>query len=210
MRGELLYWAHFPEQMCVFWQLVFFSHYLICVKSSPISCCTDGTEHPPQAEERVQSVGWCQCLERMSVRVVGGGRWVWEEKSLCGGSNNRSPTEMLSSIANWKRGRELFTRMKKNVPLLICVQSKNNLPSLSTAHWGRLVKRVCLQRGRVRGLQRAKQKEESRQEGGIKWKMERKWEGGHRVIAKSPKRRLLETDEFSIEWEWIHEAQETT
>lgn len=39
-----------------------------------------------------------------------------------------------------KEREGLFTRMKKSVPLLICVQSKNNLPSPSTAHWGKLVK----------------------------------------------------------------------
>lgn len=74
--------------------------------------------------------------------------WWWgfdessggDEKSVCGGGYMRSPTEMLNSITDCERGRGLFTRMKKNVPLLICVQSKNNLPSLSTAYWGRLVK----------------------------------------------------------------------
>lgn len=60
--------------------------------------------------------------------------------------------------------------MKKNVPLLICVQSKNNLPSLSTAHWGRLVKEsVSKERERVKVLQSTKQKERgTRKEGGIK------------------------------------------
>ena len=63
-----------------------------------------------------------------------------EEKSMCGGGNTRSPTEMLTPLQTEREGRGLFTRMKKNVPLLICVQSKNNLSFLYTAHWGRLVK----------------------------------------------------------------------
>ena len=56
--------------------------------------------------------------------------------------------------------------MKKNVPLLFCVRSKNNLPSLSTAHWGRVVKASVSrerERERVKVLQKIKQKEESRQ-----------------------------------------------
>lgn len=35
------------------------------------------------------------------VVVVGGGvTWVWENKSLCGGGNMRSPTEMLNSFTD--------------------------------------------------------------------------------------------------------------
>lgn len=30
----------------------------------------------------------------------GGVTWVWENKSLCGGGNMRSPTEMLNSFTD--------------------------------------------------------------------------------------------------------------
>lgn len=50
--------------------------------------------------------------------------------------------------------------MKKNVPLLICAQSKNNLPSLSTAHWGTLVNlSVSKERLRESKLHETKEKE---------------------------------------------------
>lgn len=59
--------------------------------------------------------------------------------------------------------------MKKNVPLLICVQSKNNLPFLSTAHWGRLVKECVSERERESKCSRGpnKKKREKGREGGI-------------------------------------------
>lgn len=80
--------------------------------------------------------------------------------------------------------------MKKNVPLLICVQSKNNLPSLSTAHWGRLVKKVCLHRESQSAeedqTKRRKKKGQEKREG-LTWKMEHKWEGRDRVKAKKGK-----------------------
>lgn len=66
--------------------------------------------------------------------------------------------------------------MKKNVPLLICVQTKNNLPSLSTAHWGRLVKKICLQRESQSAVEYQTTKQRENREG-LRWKMEHKWEG---------------------------------
>lgn len=80
------------------------------------------------------------------------------------------PQRCLNPLQTGREGRGLFTRMKKNVPLLICMQSKNNLPSLSTAHWGRLVKK-SVSKERVKLLKRTKQKEKrkgTREEGGIK------------------------------------------
>lgn len=85
--------------------------------------------------------------------------------------------------------------MKKNVPLLICVQSKNNLPSLSTAHWGRLVKEsVSKERKRERESQSAaedqtkrREKRDKKKREGLRWKMEHKWEGRGRVRAKKAK-----------------------
>lgn len=75
------------------------------------------------------------------------------------GANSRSPTELLNSATD-RENRGLFTRMKQNVPLLICVQSKNNLPSLSTAHWGKLVKlSVSKERQTESKLHETKEKE---------------------------------------------------
>lgn len=77
--------------------------------------------------------------------------------------------------------------MKKKVPLLICVQSKNNLPSLSTAHWGKLVKesvskerasKCCTEPNKKRRERGREQRE------GLKWKMEHEWEGRDGVRTK--------------------------
>lgn len=56
--------------------------------------------------------------------------------------------------------------MKKNVPLYICALSKNNLSSLSTAHWGGLIKESVSKRERERECGRGpnKKKIEKRQE----------------------------------------------
>lgn len=88
--------------------------------------------------------------------------------------------------------------MKKNVPLLICVQSKNNFPSLSTAHWGRLVKESVSKdkRGRereskcYRGPNKKKREKGQETREGLRWKMEHKWEGKDRVRAGKEGRML--------------------
>jgi len=85
----------------------------------------------------------------------------------------------------------LFTRIKKNVPHLICVQSKNNLPSLSTAHWARLVKEsVSKERESkyYRGPNKKKRGKGQEKREGLRWKMEHKWEGRDRVRAKKEKK----------------------
>lgn len=47
----------------------------------------------------------------------GGVTWVWENKSLCGGGNMRSPTEMLNSFTDWKREkRTLYKDEEKRSP----------------------------------------------------------------------------------------------
>lgn len=85
--------------------------------------------------------------------------------------------------------------MEKNVPLLICAQSKNNLPSLSTAHWGRLVKEsVSAERESQSAAedQTKKRRERGRERReGLRWKMEHKWEGrdGVRATQKKKKKR---------------------
>lgn len=76
--------------------------------------------------------------------------------------------------------------MKKNVPLLICVQSKNNLPSLSTAHWGRLVKESVSAESEskcCRGPNKKRRERGRERREGLRWKMEHKWEGRDRVRA---------------------------
>lgn len=74
--------------------------------------------------------------------------------------------------------------MKKNVPLLICVQSKNNLHSASAAHWGKLVKiSVSTETAKVlHGTKVYEDREGDKEKReGLKWKLEHEWEGRHRV-----------------------------
>ncbi len=71
------------------------------------------------------------------------------------------------------------------------MQSKNNLPSLSTAHWGRLVKAsVSKERESKCCREPNKKKREKGQEKreGLRWKMEHKWEGRDGVRAKKAKK----------------------
>lgn len=89
--------------------------------------------------------------------------------------------------------------MEKNVPLLICAQSKNNLPSLSTAHWGRLVKEsVSAERESQSAAedQTKKRRERGRERReGLRWKMEHKWEGRDGVRATQKKKKKAKKEE---------------
>lgn len=82
--------------------------------------------------------------------------------------------------------------MKKNVPLLICLQSKNNLPSLSTAHWGRLVK-VSVSEGKESSATEDQTKKKlvkgMRKEGGVKMENGAKVGGQRQGNSKNMKRR---------------------
>lgn len=97
--------------------------------------------------------------------------------------------------------------MEKNVPLLICAQSKNNLPSLSTAHWGRLVKEsVSAERESQSAAedQTKKRRERGRERReGLRWKMEHKWEGrdGVRATQKKKKKKGKEGRELGKMWD---------
>ena len=92
--------------------------------------------------------------------------------------------------------------MKKNVPLLICVQSKNNLPSLSTAHWGRLVKESVSAESEskcCRGPNKKRRERGRERREGLRWKMEHKWEGRDRVRATHTRKKKKAKKEES--WE---------
>lgn len=161
--------------------------------NSPVSWCTDGTEQPPQAEERVQSVKWCQSLERKSVTtmVVGGGRWVWEVKSMCGGGNKQSPhRDAKLRYRQTERGRELFTRLKgKRIPLFIRVRSKNNSPFLSAAHWGRLVKESVSEEGASKSCRGPNRMKSQSEREGLKQKRSTRGKA-HRGTAKKGRARV--------------------
>lgn len=104
--------------------------------------------------------------------------------------------------------------MKKNVPLLICVQSKNNLSSLSTAHWGRLVKEsVSKEReSKCCGVpNKKKERKRTWKEGGIK--MENGTQVGGKKQNESKERQRWKSAGKDVGQmnprEWVHEALET-
>lgn len=97
-----------------------------------------------------------------------------------------------------ERGRELFTRLKgKRIPLLICVQSKNNFPFLSTAHWGRLVKESVSEEGASKSCRGPNKMKSQSEREGLKWKMCTRGKA-HRVTAKTGRARVT-LQEIDIE-----------
>ncbi len=127
--------------------------------------------------------------------VGGGGEMsLAEGRGVCAGVVTQDPPQRCKMPLQTEReGRGLSTRMKKNLLLLICVQSKNNLPFLSTAHWGRLVKEsVSKEREGVKVLQRTKLEEESKRtrgEGGIMMENGAQVGGPRLSTSKKGKRR---------------------
>lgn len=94
--------------------------------------------------------------------------------------------------------------MKKKVPLLICVQSKNNLHSASAAHWGKLVKiSVSTETAKVlHGTKVYEDREGDKEKReGLKWKLEHEWEGTELEKAESLERRVVRKRQLkSTEW----------
>lgn len=105
--------------------------------------------------------------------------WLWVRWVLWKvvGCDSSSETQLQTK----RERRGFFTRMKKKVPLLICVQSKNNLQSASAAHWGKLIKMsvstetVKVQHGTREEEDREGNRGKKRE--GLKWKMQHEWEG---------------------------------
>lgn len=155
----------FSSFLCVFCQPVcFFTpfHCLICVRRLTHFMLYRQKRTAPTCRGG-SLVCWMMSVFGEDECVSSGGGSVKGKRVVCVcvlvGANSRSPTELLNSVTD-RENRGLFTRMKQNVPLLICVQSKNNLPSLSTAHWGKLVKlSVSKERQSESKLHETKEKE---------------------------------------------------